>query len=312
MALGDGVRRNIAHVSTYERQRFRDAIVALNSRYYPDGISKWAKQNEIHKATSTWAGNDHSHHNRDVHREPVFLPWHRELCNRFELLLREVDATLSLHYWDWTEDPRKASNGTGGTVDLFTEQFMGKPSAQTGRVEAPFVDFPRFTRDAAFASSTDHSPSMTADLEVIDQRDNNATQDKQWKEFRDAIERPHGSAHSYIGGSIGDADTAFQDPFVFLLHSNVDRLWAMWQTVPGKEWRLNPDKIYGDQTHDRTLVGPLEPWAGKKKEPLRPWAPPENQQVVKNSKDLTVVVPPRYDTEVVIKDGVKGIQRSER
>src|SRR5262249_40340199 len=44
-----------------------------------------------------------------------FLPWHRELCNRFEALLRKVDPQLSLHYWDWTTDPR----------GLFTAQFMG-------------------------------------------------------------------------------------------------------------------------------------------------------------------------------------------
>ena len=85
MALGDGIRRNIAHVSAAERNRFRDAIVQLNSSYYPDGVSKWVKQDQIHQATH-------------VHTEPSFLPWHRELCNRLEELLREIDSDLSLHY----------------------------------------------------------------------------------------------------------------------------------------------------------------------------------------------------------------------
>jgi len=48
---------------------------------------------------------------------------------------------------------------------------------------------------------------------------------------------------------------------------------------------------------------PLDPWAGNpSNDPairrVRPWAPPENEQVVKNSKHPTVVVPPAYDTNL--------------
>ncbi len=35
MALGDGIRRNIATVSQQERNRFRDAIITLNQRFFP-------------------------------------------------------------------------------------------------------------------------------------------------------------------------------------------------------------------------------------------------------------------------------------
>lgn len=35
MALGDGIRRNIATFSQQERDRFGDAMIALNSRFYP-------------------------------------------------------------------------------------------------------------------------------------------------------------------------------------------------------------------------------------------------------------------------------------
>ncbi len=307
MPLGDGIRRNIAHVSSYERRRLRDAIVELDNRYYPDGVSKWVKQDEIHEATSKWVHHEHGDTHTDIHVEAVFLPWHRELCNRFELLLREVDPWLSLHYWDWTEDPRQASDGAGDTVNLFTEEFMGKPSEPSGRVETPFGNFPPFTRDVVFSGDDSHLPPMKSDLNIVAHGDGR-DQEIQWKEFRMNLDQNHGSAHRYIGGSIGEGHTAFQDPFVFLLHSNVDRLWAVWQTVPGKEWRLDPDQIYGIESHDRTLVGPLEPWAGTR-EFLRPWGPPENEQIIKNSKDLTVVIPPRYDTTVVDNEGVREFRR---
>jgi hypothetical protein len=62
MALGDGIRRTIATVSAEERQRLRDAIIALHKRFYPGGrndtppggVSKWFKQDEIHAHPCAW------------------------------------------------------------------------------------------------------------------------------------------------------------------------------------------------------------------------------------------------------------------
>ena len=119
MALGDGIRRNIAQVDPAERAMFRDAILEMHQRYYPGsrtdtppgGVSWWFKQDEIHQATH-------------VHGGPEFLPWHRELTNRFEELLRQINPQLSLHYWDFKDDPRNIPNGNigggaSGLVNLF-------------------------------------------------------------------------------------------------------------------------------------------------------------------------------------------------
>ena len=40
---------------------------------------------------------------------------------------------------------------------------------------------------------------------------------------------PHGRAHTSFSGWIRSASTAPRDPLFFLLHCNVDRLWAVWQ-----------------------------------------------------------------------------------
>jgi hypothetical protein len=132
MALGDGIRRNIAHVDPVERDMLRDAILQMHQRYYPGhrgetppgGVSWWFKQDEIHQATH-------------VHGGPEFLPWHRELTNRFEELLRQINPQLSLHYWDFKEDPRNIPNGNigggmTGTVNLFDANFMGSSSISAG------------------------------------------------------------------------------------------------------------------------------------------------------------------------------------
>ena len=114
--------------------------------------------------------------------------------------------------------------------------------------------------------------------------------------MRDLLQRAHDSSHGYIGGSIGNAHTSFRDPFVFLLHSNVDRLFAMWQTQPGHPDRLNPNLVYGAEGFVSDINDPMQPWAGYSYWPTRPWYTPENRQETKTCKHASVVRPPCYDT----------------
>ena len=328
MVLGDGIRRDIAHVSSEERGRFRDAIAELQNRLYPGsrddpipgGVSEWFKQDEIHQATH-------------VHGGPAFLPWHRELCNRYEELLRAVDPDLSLHYWDWTTDPRAAPDGQGGTINLFTAEFMGgsngdagqpwlgaglyDPGADPFRADNPFdannnpADPPRtLTRNISAGPPT----NIDSDEDIVTSADH-LPQAQQWNFFRRVVEGNinhqgspgnfnHNRSHGYIGGTIGNPHTAFRDPFVFMLHSNVDRLFAMWQAAPGETWRLDPGQVYGDESGTGGLTGLaslMEPWAGNPDNspsihPVRPWAPPENEQEAIDSLHPSVVWPPCYDT----------------
>lgn len=280
MALGDGVRRNIANVSQDERRRLIEALIALDTaKTYPDGVSFWDKQEEIHK--SAHAGG------QDVHSGPGFLPWHRELTNRLEALLRQVDSGLSLHYWDWTTDPTSA-----GGVDLFTANFMGQPHGDAG---PPLQNFESTEpgHNVVWRDLSPGNPPVAPDASVVTNGDT-ASEADQFLQMNTALQGAHNSAHGYIGGSIGFQHFSFHDPFVFLLHSNADRLLAMWQLAPGQGWRLDPDRVYGSAGDDAAIVSNLEPWAGG--EGLRPWAPPDNQQLVKNCKDLSVVTPPLYDS----------------
>src|SRR5919106_4979513 len=139
MALGDGIRRNIASVDPMERAMLREAFIELNNRLYPGsrddavpgGVTWWFKQDEIHQATH-------------VHGGPEFLPWHREIVNRLEEMLRQLNPRLSLHYWDWTQDPRAIPNanlggGTTGTLNLFTSDFMGYGGSSSAAIGEPWL-----------------------------------------------------------------------------------------------------------------------------------------------------------------------------
>jgi hypothetical protein len=326
MALGDGIRRNIlsASVSQQERDRFRDAIIALNEKFFPGSrtdfpagaVSYWFKQDEIHQATH-------------VHGTPAFLPWHRELCNRFEAMLREVDPDLSLHYWDWNQDP----------TPLFTANFMGSAQGDAGPpwqgaglynanpqpadnyrdnsvhsilnpntnpsydLHSNPADPPKSLTRAVQAGKPPIGTSnfgntyWATDNDFVDL---NKTPD--FPSFDSLMAGAHALGHGWIGGNLGNAHMSFRDPFVYLLHSNVDRLWAMWQTLPGQDWRLDPNQVYGSDGSDPTINAPLQPWAGENgwqmngHWPVRPWYAPENEQVTKTSKDPSVVTPPCYDT----------------
>ena len=288
------VRRNIAKVSPAERMRLRNAILELDRRTFSDGVSFWDKQDQIHQATH-------------VHGGPAFLPWHRELVNRFEALLKQIDPSVALHYWDWTTDARKSPDGAGGTVDLFTtgpDGFMGSAS---GRAGAPLDGFDNGGVEAGSRDDTGNpadppaqitrevspgAPMLASDATVL-AAGNGFPEAEQWVEVREAIEGAHNSAHGYIGGTLSAGHKSFEDPFVFLLHSNCDRLWAKWQREPGQEWRLDPTRVYGVESNHPRILENLAPWAGG--DGIRPWDPPENQQEVKNCKHPSIVSPPVYE-----------------
>lgn len=316
MTLGDGIRRNIATVSPDERNRFLNCILKLDSMAYPDRVSYWDKQEQIHK--NAHLGGE------DVHEGPGFLPWHRELVNRFERLLRKVDSQISLHYWDWTYDPRHCPDGKGEFVNLFStgpDGFMGSADGDAG---PPFQNFestewterpgnhrviwrdvrlglPRFPSDDTIITFADHLD----DRMQFRALDGNSSQSSACLHSLNSLHCVHDQAHGYIGGTIKDPHFSFHDPFVFLIHSNVDRLWAMWQTVPSeRRWRTKPEEVYGVDGDAPSITSTLGPWDGTTG--LRPWSnpadwqqgDPDNKREMKTSKDISVITPPRYDTNL--------------
>jgi Common central domain of tyrosinase len=366
MALGDGIRRNISTVDPTERMMLRDAILAMHQRKYPGnagdrppgGVSWWFKQDEIHEATH-------------VHGGPEFLPWHRELMNHFEGLLRQINPQLSLHYWDFKEDPRNIPNGNigggaKGLVNLFEgllpdgEPFMG---SSTGSAGVPWLPDAAKNRPGFYdpqAGSANHPPNRDVTGNPLDppanirrtrlaavpnsapapfftqaeenavlalQRfgpglsknftphspnspdpDNRAFDAAVPNFFRTAWEEIHDLSHVYFGNV--SPHIAFRDPWVYLLHSNVDRLFAMWQTDPNHPERLDANIVYGSESNldvtanffglisQQNLTHNVEPFStghGQFKD-IRPWFAPENQGVPHDYHDPSVVAPPRYDT----------------
>jgi hypothetical protein len=325
MVLGDGIRRNITTVSKEEQTRLKNAFVALHTSFhYPGPFRRNDFPNKPVGGVSYWFKQDEIHANTHVHECPAFLPWHRELINRLEALLREFDPQLSLHYWDWTTSPKP----------LFTSDFMGSASGDAGEpwLSSGFYvpGATNFRSDSSFDSAHNNpfDPPLSINRDVSDgapvtpEKDAAVINATDFPSMRVLLERSHGNAHGFIGGTLSDPHTSFRDPFVFLLHSNVDRLFAMWQLQSSHQERLNPHLVYGGETNSKGsgdvanaevedinwgILSPLEPWAGPGLDTqtsetgiianvrtTRPWASPENMQKFKDSR--AVVIPARYDT----------------
>lgn len=332
MTMGDGIRRNIKDVSPTERAALRDALLELNRRFFPgsrtDGVpghvSWWFKQDEIHQATH-------------VHQGPEFLPWHRELVNRFEAMLRQVNPQLSMHYWDWTEDPRSLANANlspapPGTLNLFTADFMGFGGTSPSPIGppwqnavAPFLSdgfyVPGVSPDRDGPGGTPADPPDEVSRSVSGSPatvggDTAILAATDYAVMRGLLESVHNDMHGFV--NMGDQHISFRDPFVFLLHSGVDRLFAEWQANPAEPAypaRLMGETVYGSETDvDVTVLAGIqnvshlvEPWStGHSFDQFgsehftRPWYAPENQGEPHNYKVASIVTPPCYDTLPVV------------
>jgi len=306
MPLGDGIRRNIASVEPSERALLRDAFIELNHRFFPGsrsdpipgGVSWWFKQDDIHQRTH-------------VHHGPEFLPWHREIVNRLEEMLRAVDPRLSLHYWDWKQDPRNIPNanlggGMFGNLNLFTTDFMGYGGASSQDVGEPWLSAGYYVPGAANYRALDpfdpvnnnpadpprELPRYVSGSPASGADEDNVLNAGDFALMRDRLEDIHDAMHGFV--AMGGIHTSFRDPFVFLLHSNVDRIVARWQTDPAFPGRLDPATVYGSENSDPGLNSFIQPWSGGLT--VRPWAPPENLGVPKDYKHPSIVFPPCYDT----------------
>jgi hypothetical protein len=309
VALGDGIRRNIASVDPAERALLRDALVELNRRVFsgsrtdavPGGVTWWFKQDEIHQVTH-------------VHDGPEFLPWHREIVNRLEALLRQINPQLSLHYWDWTQDPRAIPNanlgaGATGTLNLFTADFMGYGGSSSAPIGEPWLSAGYYAPDARLHRDATGNPADPPRLvrRFVAGSPASVAQDRaivaagNYRTMRGLLESVHNAMHGFV--AMGGQHISFRDPFVFLLHSNVDRLFALWQTQPGTPQRLDPNLVYGPESGDPGLNSNVEPWStghsfdqDGREHFARPWFAPENEGVPKTYKDPSIVTPSPYDT----------------
>lgn len=201
------IRKNATELTAAERDRFVDAFARLNNR----GTGRFADFRNMHVDGAA---------SRQAHGNPGFLSWHRAYLLDLERELQNIDPSVALPYWRF-DKPAPA---------IFTPEFLGTSDAlgtvsftQTNPLQFWSTDsIQGINRRPHFDPVTGSGIGVLSETQTL-------ALGADFVDFETLEGNPHGLAHTSFGGSISSIGTAAKDPLFFLLHANVDRLWAKWQ-----------------------------------------------------------------------------------
>ena len=238
------VRKDANELSEKARNDFLKALASLNGIKEPDsgGAGKGIYVTDF--VGMHVAGADETEHG-DSH----FLPWHRLYLLDLERLLQKVNPAVSLPYWRFDKP----------APNLFTKDFIGE--TVTIPQNTPFTpgvsqhrakfsssnpisgwkigEVNGILRSAYFDTKNEAAQGLpgfqlinevaTLALGGAENPDFGTRSRGSRDGFSEMESTPHGAAHVSFNGHINSVPDAPRDPLFFLLHCNVDRLWALWQ-----------------------------------------------------------------------------------
>ncbi|HWL37018.1 MAG TPA: tyrosinase family protein [Frankiaceae bacterium] len=230
---------------------YAKAVVEMRSRADDDPTS-WTYQAAMHgtyttpPAGATW--------NQCQHGSWYFLPWHRMYCYWFERIVRSIVIAQggpddwSLPYWNYSASTQQAAMPPAFRLPTWNPDGQGEqpnPLYTTHRAQkyndgdplppsvvslealtATNFSGPPLPGFGSVPTGWSHEPHVFGRLENI----------------------PHNQVHVQIGGNeqdpcVGgwmvDPNCAAEDPIFWLHHSNIDRLWSVWNDAGG----ANPDRV---------------------------------------------------------------------
>ena len=236
------IRKNAARLTTGERDRFISALARLNNQ----GQGRFVDFRDMHNTATNVLTQSHG--------IPGFLPWHRAYLLDLERELQAIDRSVTLPYWRFDQ----------AAPSIFTREFLGVANS-TGTLQFSSTNplqfwrtdnMPGINRSPQF-NTNNAPPGLLNEAQTI-------ALSSAYTSFRRLMEgNPHGFAHTSFDGFIFNPATAPRDPLFFLLHCNVDRLWAKWQRQLG---RFDP-AVASSYDNSSTRVGQrladtMWPWNG--------------------------------------------------
>lgn len=168
------------------------------------------------------------------HGMPTFPHWHRLYTLQFEEALRREGSSVAVPYWDWTGSFDKLPEllTRSNYYDPWTDDVVENPF-QRGYIESADTYTVRDVQPELFQRQ-EHTIEYV--LLALEQED--------FCDFAVQFEVVHNAIHYLLGGhheySLSSLHYAAYDPAFFIHHSNVDRIWAIWQAL--QDYRGLPSK----------------------------------------------------------------------
>jgi tyrosinase len=245
------IRKNANTLTAGERDRFVAAFAQLNNQ----GAGPFAAFRDMHTNVSS----------PQAHGAPGFLPWHRAYLLDLERELQAIDPSVALHYWRFDR----------ASPNIFTRDFLGVSDSVGTVAFSPNNPLQFWVTDGVqgitrrpFFSTSSAPPGLRNEADTF-------ALGTTYSGFRSMEGNPHGSAHTSFGGSISSINTAARDPLFFLLHCNVDRLWAKWQRLNNRFNSAQAASYHGSGSNPigHNLPDTMWPWNGITGPPRPPTAP---------------------------------------
>jgi|GEM_PF-532616 len=201
------------------------------------------------------------------HNDSAFLPWHRQFLYQFEQALQTVDPTVTLPYWDWTDQfgtenilfqdnffgPNGTIPGTSGRCVMSGYFAFNRPGTAGNPTPLPtwypaslngWQVRPSLAQGHFGPSDPPTGKTLMRNLDPFTTMEtqshvrtclsktvyeNALTSFRVYLESGPDLFLMHDRMHLWVGGNMGDVSASPNDPIFFLHHCNIDRLWAMWQ-----------------------------------------------------------------------------------
>jgi tyrosinase len=253
------IRKNVKNLTSDEKTKFVNAILTLkttNPSVLHQGDptkNRYDDYVEIHMMAMMAGSQDDPRDNPNwqpgwAHNGPAFFPWHRVLLLQFEKDLQAIDSTITIPYWDWSDNASSP----------FTLDFLGPdgdrndPQDPLKVNEGPFAHdgpnhwtinvndppdepgapaLPNYLR-RGFGRRAD-AQNLPSAVQIKRAMSDIMYDSPPWMlsspGFRSAAEISlHNLVHRWVNGTMM-LMTSPNDPVFWLHHCNIDRLWGDWQ-----------------------------------------------------------------------------------
>lgn len=248
------IRKNIGKMTPAEKAAYVNAILALKAdttSSRPAAANAAGARNRYD--VYVWI---HSMVMNGAHKGAAFTPWHREFLRQFELDLQLVSGNprMTIPYWDCVKDRTSSDSGYPFTANFMGGMGTGSDNRVTTGAFAASAGWAlnvisgqatgaRRDNTTYLRRKTGQNPNQlpeTPDLNMALTRTvydatpfveggNRPSSSTIASSFRKILEYSlHNGPHEWIGGNMMP-HTSPNDPIFYLHHSNMDRIWAIWQ-----------------------------------------------------------------------------------